>query len=118
MQNKYNFIIIGSGIVGSLLARELSRYEVSVLVIEKEIDVGMCPSSANSAIIHAGYDPKPGTLKASMNAEGNKLWHEIAPELGIQFKETGSYVAAIGPDELSAISCLLYTSPSPRDRTR
>src|ERR1035437_4241353 len=106
MQNKFDFIIIGSGIVGSLLARELSRYEVSVLVVEKEIDVGMCPSSANSAIIHAGYDPKPGTLKARMNAEGNKLWHEIAPELCIQFKETGSYVAAIGPEELPDLNRL------------
>lgn len=106
MQNKFDIIIIGSGIVGSLIARELSRYEVSVLVIEKEIDVGMCPSSANSAIIHAGYDPKPGTMKAKMNAGGNRLWHKIAPELGIQFKETGSYVAAIGPDELPAISLL------------
>ncbi len=107
MNNKFDFIIIGSGIVGSLVARELSRYECSVLVIEKEIDVGMCPSSANSAIIHAGYDPKPGTLKAKMNAEGNRLWHEFAPELGVQFKETGSYVVAVGPDELPAIN-LLY----------
>lgn len=106
MQNKYDYIIIGSGIVGSLIARELSCYACSVLVIEKEIDVGMCPSSANSAIIHAGFDPKPGTMKARMNADGNKLWHTIAPELGIQFKETGSYVVAVGSDELPAISLL------------
>ena len=107
MQNKYDYIIIGSGIVGSLIARELSRFECSVLVVEKEIDVGMCPSSANSAIIHAGFDPKPGTMKARMNAEGNRLWHTIAPELGIQFKETGSYVVAVGPEELPVIT-LLY----------
>jgi glycerol-3-phosphate dehydrogenase len=100
MQNKYDIIIIGSGITGSLTARYLSRYELSVLVIEKEIDVGMCPSSANSAIIHAGYDPKPGTLKAKLNVEGNKLWHDLAPELGIVFKQTGSLVVAVGDNEL------------------
>ncbi len=100
MKNKYDIIIIGSGIVGSLVARYLSRYELSVLVIEKEIDVGMCPSSANSAIIHAGYDPLPGTLKAKMNAEGNKTWHKLAPELGIIYEKTGSLVVAVGDNEL------------------
>lgn len=103
MKTKYDVIIIGSGIVGSLIARYLSRYELSVLVLEKEIDVGMCPSSANSAIIHSGIDPMPGTVKAKMNAEGNKIWHTLAPELGIQFKHTGSYVVAIGKDEFSRL---------------
>jgi glycerol-3-phosphate dehydrogenase len=107
MKNAYDVIIIGSGIVGSLTARYLSRYELSILVIEKEIDVGMCPSSANSAIIHAGFDPKPGTIKAKMNAEGNKLWHALAPELGIVYKKTGSYVVAIGNEEFKKLSELL-----------
>ncbi len=102
--NTYDIIIIGSGIVGSLTARALSRYDLKVLVIEKEIDVGMCPSSANSAVIHAGYDPKPGTVKAEMNALGNKLWHEIAPELGIEHRETGSMVVAIGENELPVLN--------------
>jgi len=101
--NSYDIIIIGSGIVGSLTARALSRYDLKVLVIEKEIDVGMNPSSANSAIIHAGYDPKPGTLKAQMNALGNKLWHEIAPQLGIEYRETGSMVVAIGESQAPAL---------------
>jgi glycerol-3-phosphate dehydrogenase len=99
MARKYDIIIIGSGIVGSLIARYLARYELDVLVLEKEIDLGLCPSSANSAIIHSGIDPMPGTMKAKMNAEGNRLWHSLAPELGIQFKHTGSYVAAIGKEE-------------------
>ncbi|HDQ25489.1 MAG TPA: FAD-dependent oxidoreductase, partial [bacterium] len=104
MKNSYDVIIIGSGIVGSLTARYLSRYELSILVIEKEIDVGMCPSSANSAIIHAGYDPKPGTLKAKMNAEGNRLWHELAPELGIAYKKTGSLVVSFGPKDAEKLT--------------
>ena len=106
MKNTYDIIIIGSGIVGSLIARYLSRYDLSVLVIEKEIDVGMCPSSANSAILHAGYDPMPGTLKAKMNAEGNKIWHTLAPELGIVYEKTGSLVVAIGEAEMPAIKVL------------
>jgi glycerol-3-phosphate dehydrogenase len=105
--NKYDIIIIGSGIVGSLIARYLSRYDISVLVIEKEIDVGMCPSSANSAIIHSGFDPKPGTVKAKMNAAGNKLWYSLAPELGIVFRQTGSYVVAIGEAEFKRLPELL-----------
>jgi glycerol-3-phosphate dehydrogenase len=103
MQNKYDVIIIGSGIVGSLTARYLSRYELSVLVIEKEIDVGMSPSSANSALIHAGYDPKPGTLKAKLNVEGNKIWQKLAPELGIRSKKTGSLVVAFDDTEMAKV---------------
>ena len=99
MKNTYDIIIIGSGIVGSLAARYLSRYELSVLVIEKEIDVGMCPSSANSAIIHAGYDPKPGTLKAEMNSKGSRLWGPLAQELGIVYKKTGSLVVSFGSED-------------------
>ncbi|MCE5301472.1 MAG: NAD(P)/FAD-dependent oxidoreductase [Spirochaetia bacterium] len=106
MKNKYDVVIIGSGIIGSLTARYLSRYNLSVLVVEKEIDVGMCPSSANSAIIHAGYDPKPGTMKAEMNAKGNRIWHSLAPELGIVFEKTGSLVVATSEDDVSKLKQL------------
>lgn len=105
-KNKYDIIIIGSGIVGSLIARFLSQYEKEILVIEKEIDIGMCPSSANSAIIHAGFDPKPGTKKAEFNVEGNKIWHNLVYELSIPFKKTGSYVVAIGDDEFPKLLTL------------
>ncbi|MFN4217293.1 MAG: FAD-dependent oxidoreductase, partial [Brevinematales bacterium] len=70
----YDYLIIGSGIVGSLLGRELVRYQNRVLMIEKGVDIGMGTSAANSAIIHAGYDPEPGTLKAMLNVRGNSLW--------------------------------------------
>ncbi|MFA5283901.1 MAG: FAD-dependent oxidoreductase, partial [Bacilli bacterium] len=62
-----DIIIIGSGVIGSFIARELSKYEVDVLVLEKENDVGNVSSMANSAIIHSGYDPEPGSLKAKFN---------------------------------------------------
>jgi glycerol-3-phosphate dehydrogenase len=100
MQNTFDVIIIGSGIVGSLTARYLSRYDIKILVVEKEADIGMNPSSANSAIIHSGYDPKPGTVKALMNSSGNKIWHTLSHELGVSFKNSGSYVVAIGNEEL------------------
>lgn len=106
MTQTYDVIIAGSGITGSLIARYLSRYELSVLVLEKQPDVGMNPSSANSAVIHAGYDPKPGTLKAKLNAEGNSLWHTLAPELGIVFKKTGSLVVALGAEEMTPVKRL------------
>ncbi len=102
-KNKYDIIIIGSGIVGSLIAKFLSQYKIDVLVIEKKVDIGMCPSSANSAIIHSGFDPKPGTKKAKFNVEGNKIWHTLVHELNIPFKKTGSYVIAIGDEEFDKL---------------
>lgn len=100
---KFDFIIIGAGVVGAMIARSLSRYEVSLLVIEKESDVCMGTSSANTSIIHAGYDPLPGTLKAELNVKGNKLWDTLAFELGIPFKRTGDYVIGIGKEEIDGV---------------
>lgn len=107
-ENKYDVIIIGSGIIGSMTARYLSRYELNILVIEKEIDLGMCPSSANSAIIHAGHDPEPGSLKAKMNVLGNRMWEDLAPELDIPYRKTGSYVVAVGDQEMHKLEELYH----------
>ncbi len=106
VQNTFDFIIAGGGIIGSLIARELTKTKNRVLLIEKEADIGMGASGANSAIIHAGYDPRPGTLKAEMNARGNKLWEETASLLDIPFKRTGSYVVAIGGKEFGSLEPL------------
>ena len=62
----FDVVVIGAGIVGSLIARKLSGYQLSIAVIEKEPDVGNVTTMANSAIVHSGYDPKPGTLKAKL----------------------------------------------------
>lgn len=99
----YDYLIIGSGIVGSLLGRELVRYQNRVLMIEKGVDIGMGTSAANSAIIHAGYDPVPGTLKAMLNVRGNALWDHLAAELFIPFRRTGSYVVALSREEISKL---------------
>ena len=67
----HDIIIIGAGVVGAMIARKLSRYNLSVCVLEKENDVGNVTSNANSAIVHSGYDPVPGTLKAKLNLKLN-----------------------------------------------
>ncbi len=102
-QGKYDVVIIGAGIVGSMVARELSRYKLSIAVLEREEDVGMGQSSANSAIIHSGHDPEPGSLKAKLNVRGNELWYRIAPELDIPIQKSGALIVAIGPEEQTGL---------------
>ena len=94
----FDVIIIGGGVVGCMTARALARYELKVLLIEKNSDIGMGASSANSAIIHSGHDPLPGSLKAEMNRLANPMWDQVTAELGIPFKRTGAYIVAIEED--------------------
>ncbi len=103
----YDVIVIGGGVVGCLVARCLSRFELQVLLIEKEADVGMWASSANSAIVHAGYDPVPGTLKATLNVQANPMWDNLAGELNFPFERRGDYVVAVGPEEFHQLGVLL-----------
>ena len=107
MQEKYDYLVIGGGVVGSMIARWLSRYEGRVLLIEKEADLGMGCSSANTAIVHAGYDPLPGSLKALMNVRANPMWDQLAGELGFAFERRGDYVVAVGEEELPLVDKLM-----------
>jgi len=107
MKTDYDVIIIGGGVVGCMVARFLSRYQMDILLIEKEADIGMGATSANSAIVHAGYDPLPGTLKALLNVQANALWDSLAGELNFAFDRRGDYVVAIGPEEQSSLDVLL-----------
>ena len=95
----YDVAIIGAGVIGGMLARELSRYRLSVCLLEKENDVAMGASKANSGIIHGGYDPEPGTLKAKLNAEGVELLFRAAEELHVPHRRNGSMVCAFSPEE-------------------
>jgi glycerol-3-phosphate dehydrogenase len=104
---KYDVIIIGAGIIGCMVARFLSRYKLDILLIEKEADVCMGATAANTAIIHAGYDPVPGSLKAEMNVKGNRMWDTLAGELNIPFERRGDYVVAIGEEELPKLEDLI-----------
>ncbi|MCL2539108.1 MAG: FAD-dependent oxidoreductase, partial [Oscillospiraceae bacterium] len=95
----YDVVIIGAGIVGAAVAYELSKYRLKTAVIEKQDDVAKGTTRANSAIIHAGYDPEPGTLMARSNVRGSLLWKQLTEELGIDYKITGSLVVARNPAE-------------------
>ena len=77
----YDVVIIGAGVTGSAVARELSRYQLKTVVLEKEEDVCCGTSKANSAIVHAGFDAVPGSMKAKMNVRGNRLIQELSEEL-------------------------------------
>ena len=96
---KFDVVIIGAGITGAMLARELSRYELSVCLLEKENDVAMGASRANSGIIHGGYDPIPGTMKAKMNTQGVELLFEAAIQLQVPHARNGSMVCAFSQEE-------------------
>ncbi len=92
----YDVAVIGAGVVGALAARELTRYQLRVLLLEKADDVAMGASKANSAIVHAGFDCVPGTRMAEMNVKGNAMMAQVAKELSVPFKQNGSMVAAFG----------------------
>ena len=86
----YDISIIGGGIIGAMVARELSRYNLKICVLEKENDVACGATKANSAIVHAGFDAKPGTLKAKLNVRGSKMMQKVAEELGVKYINNGS----------------------------
>ncbi|MCQ2814685.1 MAG: FAD-dependent oxidoreductase [Bacilli bacterium] len=96
----FDILIIGAGITGSMLARDLSRYKLKVAVIDKENDVGNVTSSANSAIIHSGYDPIPGSLKAKLNVLGNPMFDQICDELDVKIQRIGSLTVALEDEQL------------------
>ncbi len=85
-------IIIGAGVSGSAVAAELSRYDLDITVLERASDVCEGTSKANSGIVHAGYDAKPGTLKAKLNVRGNEMMGELSKSLDFPFKRNGSMV--------------------------
>lgn len=102
-----DIIIVGAGVVGSMIARTLSKYKLDILVLEKENDVGNGASCANSAIIHSGYDPSPGSLKAILNVRGNYLFDKIAEELDVEFIRNGSITLANTQEEVEILDSLV-----------
>ncbi len=102
----YDVAIIGAGICGSSLAFELSRYDIKVCLLEKENDVSMRATRANSAIIHAGYDPKPGTLMARYNVEGSRMAEKLCDDLSVLYRKVGSMVLAFDESEHDTIKML------------
>ncbi len=103
----YDIAIIGAGVVGAMTARRLSAYDLKICILEKENDVAMGATKANSAIVHAGFDAKPGTLKAKLNVKGSQMMQEIANELGVKYKNNGSLVIGFNSEDEATIKELL-----------
>jgi len=103
----YDITIIGAGITGSLIAHGFSKYDLSVLVLEKESDVAEGATGANSAMIHSGHDPKPGTLKCHYNLLGNRMYPDLCKELKVAYKPIGAFVAAVSKEEEEILDRLI-----------
>ncbi len=103
----FDVIIIGAGVIGSFLARELSKYDLRTLVLEKDSDVADETTMANSAIAHSGYDPLPGTFKAEMNVRGNKMFPQVTKELDVPFDKCGTLTIAFSEEEKGKLQELL-----------
>ena len=102
----YDVIIIGAGVTGSAVARELSRYKLNVCVLDKEEDVCCGTSKANSAIVHAGFDAAEGSLMARFNVRGNEMMGDLARDLDIPFKRNGALVVCIHESEKDGLKDL------------
>lgn len=103
---QYDVIIIGGGITGCAAAYECAKYDFKTALLEKENDVACGSTKANSALIHAGFDPEPGTRMAKYNARGNALAHQLAKKLDVPFKQTGSLVLAFSDEEAKEVQKL------------
>ncbi len=96
----YDVAIVGAGVIGASIFRELTKYNLKVVILEKEKDVAMGTTRANSAIIHAGYDPEQGTLMAKYNVWGSELFEGLCKELSVPYKRNGSLVIGFNDEEM------------------
>lgn len=103
----YDVVIIGAGVVGAMTARELSRYRLKICVLEKENDVAMGATKANSAIVHAGFDAETGTWKAKLNVLGAQKMPALCQELGVKYQNNGSLVVGFNEDDREMLKKLL-----------
>jgi glycerol-3-phosphate dehydrogenase len=106
LPENFDAIIIGGGVVGCMTARFLSRYQLKILLIEKEEDIGTGTSAANTALVHPGYDPVTGSLKAALNVAAVPMWQQLAGELNFAYDRCGDYVVAVGEEEFPKLDAL------------
>src|SRR6056297_1625085 len=107
MNGSPEVVVIGAGVVGSLIAREITKYHCHVTLIDKEEDAGWGVTKANSAIIHGGYDDPVDSVRGRFAAKGNQMFTELSKELGFEIKRIGSYVLAFEDDELPHLDELM-----------
>ena len=103
----FDIAVIGAGVSGGMIARELSRYHLKICILEGTNDVAMGATKANSAIVHAGFDAKEGTLKAKLNVRGSQLMEQTAKELGVKYQRNGSLVVGFGEADRKELERLL-----------
>ncbi len=103
----YDVAIIGAGVIGAMCARTLAKYDVKVCLIEKENDVATGATRANSAIVHAGFDAKEGSLKAKFNVRGSEMMEQVCRELGVKYKNNGSLVIGFNAEDRQTLEELL-----------
>ncbi len=106
-EEMFDAVIVGAGVTGAFVARELSRYKFNVCIVERMSDVAMGATRANSAIVHAGFDAKEGSLKAKMNVRGSEMMEKLAEELGVKYKRCGSLVVGFGEEDRKTLEALL-----------
>ena len=99
----FDVIVIGGGVIGGTILRELTKYQLSACLLEKENDVCMGQSKANSGIVHAGFDALPGTLKAKFNVLGNQMMPAYAADLGVKYIPNGALVVAFSEEEIKTL---------------
>ncbi len=99
MTETFDIAIVGAGITGCAIARQLARFDLSICVVEAANDIALGASKANGGLVHAGYDPAPGTVKAQVNARGCELYGTWAQELGFLFCRTGSMVLGFNDED-------------------
>lgn len=107
MNDIYDVIVIGAGAVGCTIARELSRFDIRILVLEKECDVAYGTSGRMSGVVHAGFNNKTGTMMAKFCVEGNRGFEEICQELSIPYKKTGKVLVAFDEDDMKALEGMI-----------
>ncbi|MBO5452676.1 MAG: NAD(P)/FAD-dependent oxidoreductase [Clostridia bacterium] len=99
----FDAVVIGAGVVGAMAARELTKNGMKVCVLERENDVAMGATKANSAIVHAGFDAKEGSLKAELNVKGSVMMEQVAKELGVKYKRNGSLVIGFNEEDKKTV---------------
>lgn len=102
----WDAVVIGAGVTGCATARELSRFQLKILVIEKGSDVCSGASKGNSAMVHSGFDPSPGTQKAKFNILGNRMFYDLCVKLEVPFRRDGTLILAVNREEMAQIASL------------
>src|SRR4051812_49901258 len=103
-------VIVGGGVVGAAIARELTRYRLDVVLLEAGPDVGAGTSKANTALLHTGFDAKPGTLEARLVRRGCELLGAYAARVGIPVQRTGALLVAWDDEQLAALPGIAATA--------